>query len=210
MNGMIKKQPSRTWPIWVSKALQGVAYWVGHRQSLYSRHELSEGALTAEICNLIHANLQHPYLLRCEKLYRTFLPRDVRLPDKIAPNARADLSVWERFEDKNGRYRPRPRYVIEVKRASATRKRIDEELQRLAAVVERNERIRGFLFVIGERRRPDRFVSEEGEAKKKRIRVDGFSSKYSVLRVWVATRSFKDKDRAHYACLIEVARQLDR
>ncbi len=52
MKTKLKKQPS-----WVERALQGVAYWMGHRRCLYRDYPLSEGALVAEVCNLIYANL---------------------------------------------------------------------------------------------------------------------------------------------------------
>jgi len=40
-------------PRWTQRALQGVAYWMGHRRCLYRDYPLSEGALVAEVCNLI-------------------------------------------------------------------------------------------------------------------------------------------------------------
>src|SRR5450759_1842594 len=44
-------------PDWARQALQGVTYWMGHRRCFYRNHPLTEGALVAEICNLVHANL---------------------------------------------------------------------------------------------------------------------------------------------------------
>jgi hypothetical protein len=191
------------WPKWVAKALQGVAFWVGHRRSMYSSYALSEGALTAELCNLIYANLQKDYRLRCELSYEKFLPDGVK-PADIVSGKRVDLSVWKRYLVVNGRYRRRPIYVIEVKRANAGKTRIDQDLQRLAFVVKESDEIRAFLFVISEGKRPQRFVNERGHAKNKHVKIVGTNSTYSVLQVWKASRSFSSVEEAHYACLIEV------
>jgi hypothetical protein len=52
MTSKIKKQP-----LWIERAMQGGAYWMGHRRCLYRDYPLSDGALVAEVCNLIYANL---------------------------------------------------------------------------------------------------------------------------------------------------------
>ena len=40
---------------WLENALQGLAFWIGHRHSLFNGYPLVEGALVAEACNLIQA-----------------------------------------------------------------------------------------------------------------------------------------------------------
>jgi hypothetical protein len=42
-------------PDWARQALQGVTYWMGHRRCFYRNHPLTEGALVAEICNLVQS-----------------------------------------------------------------------------------------------------------------------------------------------------------
>jgi hypothetical protein len=191
------------YPKWAAKALQGVAFWVGHRQSMYSRYQLSEGALTAELCNLIHTNLPKDYRLRCELSYEKFFPADF-MPPEVVTGKRVDLSVWKRYEMASGRHGQRPEYVIEVKRANAGNNRINHDLQRLASVIEESEGIRGFLVVLSEGRLPSRFVSPNGRAKGGRVKIVGTKCKCSVVQVWKAARSFSRVDIAHYACLIEV------
>ena len=70
------KNTLEKWPYWVQRALQGVTYWIGHRRCLYRNYRLSEGALVAEVCNLIHANLSDQKLLMCEVQYSKLLHRD--------------------------------------------------------------------------------------------------------------------------------------
>lgn len=60
MKSKLQKQP-----VWVDRALQGVTYWMGHRRCLYRDYPLSEGALVAEVCNLIYANLPEALQLLC-------------------------------------------------------------------------------------------------------------------------------------------------
>jgi hypothetical protein len=71
-------------PRWTQRALQGVAYWMGHRRCLYRDYPLSEGALVAEVCNLIYANLPDHLELHCE-----VQPAPIRCPSSSSrSNAR--------------------------------------------------------------------------------------------------------------------------
>lgn len=88
-------------PVWAMQALQGVTYWIGHRRCLYRHYPLAEGALVAEICNLIHANLPDSLTLTCEVQYSKLLPNAPK-PEKggkekqiLMQRARADLVISE-------------------------------------------------------------------------------------------------------------------
>ncbi len=185
--------------------MQGLAFWVGHRRSIYSRHELSEGALTAELCNLIHANLpSRQYRLRCEEPYTKMLPTGITR-EEVTENAHIDLSVWERYiPDDSQTYKQRLRFAIEVKRASAKNARIDRDLKRLAAIVEERKKVRAFLCVVSEGTRPKRFTTGDGIRKAGRVSIEGTRSVYHVLAAKKASHLFNDRDQAHYACIIEV------
>ena len=189
------------WPSWIERALQGVAFWIGHRQSLYSDYPLSESAMVTEVCNLIHANLPHEYRLRCEVQYSE-LVTDWGDGGPLSERARVDLVVEERRRVGDAD-KERPLFVIEVKRAGAPRREIDKDLRRLAAVKSAVPYVRAFLFVISEGSRPIRFVSEFGQSilGKHKISVDAH---YRVRRTWKAAKAYKTKGSAHYACLLEV------
>jgi hypothetical protein len=190
-------------PIWFRKSLQGLAYWVGHRCSIYSGWALSEGALVAELCNLIHAHLSDAYTLRCEVSYPNFLKKSY---SHIGDKARVDLSVWRTVTDRDGKKRSRPRFAIEVKRAKSAKGRIDEDLQRLAAIAEESTGIRAFLCVVSEKHLPDRFVSSQGNRKLEPVPIVGTKSSYQVISVVKAAASFNREriDQAHYCCIVEV------
>jgi len=124
MKSKLKKQPK-----WVERALQGVAYWMGHRRCLYRDYPLSEGALVAEVCNLIYANLPKDLQLLCEVQYSDFVKRDP-LPKILQGKIRADLVIAEKPAPSDDK--PAPKFVIEVKRASASKSQINADLFRLA------------------------------------------------------------------------------
>ena len=82
-------------PEWSEKALQGLAFWIGHRHSLYPNYPLAEGALVGEACNLIQANLRADQILLCEEQYSRLMPGG-SWPAKLGPKSRADLAGEKR------------------------------------------------------------------------------------------------------------------
>ena len=77
---------------WMYISLQGLVFWIGHRHSLFSDYPLPEGALVAEACNLIQANLPSEKVLLPELLYRNLVPhaKDGSVKDQD-DRTRADL-----------------------------------------------------------------------------------------------------------------------
>jgi hypothetical protein len=188
-------------PNWATRALQGVTYWIGHRRCLYRQYPLAEGALVAELCNLIHANLHHNFLLTCEVQYTDLLDGRPK-PDILTQRARADLVISERPGRKDGE--PRPRFIIEVKRASAPKAQIDSDLQRLAAVKTTYRGVRTFMFLIAEAHRPKRFVDEDGKSRTGRHSIPDSPGYFRVRRTLKAAHAYTEVAHAQYACLLEV------
>jgi hypothetical protein len=195
------KSKGETWPSWVQKALQGVTYWIGHRRCLYRDYPLSEGALVAEVCNLIYANLPQNFELLCEVQYSRFVAGN-ELPEVLKGRVRADLVVAEKAN--GAQVEPIPRFIIEVKRASAPRAQMNADLCRLAAASCACHNIRAFLFVISEAKRPKRFVNKKGLSIPGQHKIPKSDAHYRVRRTWKAAHAFTKRERAQYACLIEV------
>lgn len=195
------KSRLKRWPSWAREALQGVTYWIGHRRCLYRDYALSEGALVAETCNLIYANLPDDFVLLCEVQYSRLVGHDEK-PTELTERARADLVVAEK--EIGAGTEPIPRFVIEVKRAAAPRAQIDADLRRLAAVSRVRPNLRTFLLVIAEAERPERFVNKEGKSIVGEHEIPKCDGHYRVRRTWKAAHAFQKRDRAQYACLIEV------
>ena len=192
-------------PDWAKQALQGVTFWMGHRRCFYRRHPLTEGAMIAEICNLIHANLPHGLELTCEVLYAKLLPEKPTEKEKdqiLTELARADLVVSAGPLDTDGV--PKPKFIIEVKRGSTPNSEIDSDLRRLAEAKHRFPKAQAFLFVISEAERPDRFVNEKGMSRKKDFPIPKSKGHFRVRGTAKAAHAFTKRDRAQYACLIEV------
>ena len=190
-------------PRWVDRALQGITYWIGHRRALYSGYALGESALVAEMCNMIYAHLSSSqHLLRCEVQYTELVNGPVTTTTLTA-KARADIVVSKKINGK--REGATPQYVIEVKRASASNKQIDNDLRRLAIVKRQHPSLTTYLIVIAEADRPKRFVDANGSASPHIYRIPDTAQLYRVRRVFKAAQTFKNPERAQYACLIEVS-----
>lgn len=189
-----------TLPRWVAPALQGLAFWIGHRRALYSDYPLGESALVAELCNLIQRHLPSSKHLRCEVQYAELKVKS----EWLGPLARMDLLVSLR--PKAPETQLTPEVAIEVKRASAAKALIDSDFKRLAALKAANPNMRAFLVVVAEASRPKQFVNEDGDAVSKSQPIPNTDYRYKVRRVLKASHTFKP-DRLHhaqYACLVEV------
>ena len=195
------------WPLWSEKALQGLAFWIGHRHSLYQHYPLGESALVAETCNLIFANLGPGEVLLCERQYTQLMP-DGAWPSAHGAKSRADLAVVTGLTHSQAEGQRSLRgylsAVIEVKRASAPKAQIDQDLKRLAIFKHANPDVRALLFVVAEAQRPKRFVASEGRAILGKNNISGADAHYRVRRACKAAAAFSGKESAHYACIIEV------
>jgi hypothetical protein len=179
---------------------------MGHRRALYWGYPLSEGALVAEACNLIYANLGDGERLLCEERYSHLVPHG-RWPACLGPKARADLVVVAAREVKAaepGGLLSSASVVVEVKRASAGSVQIDRDLKRLAALKAENSGVRALLFLVSEARRPTRFVSTKGVASRTRPRIPTTAFHYAVRSVKKAASTFVRVGSANYVCVIEV------
>lgn len=194
--------------LWLEHALQGLAFWIGHRHSLFRDYPLAEGALVAEACNLIQANLPHSLVLFPECLYKNLTPNTQPVAG-IGAKARADLVLCDSAAKplgREGHIAAYTRFVIEVKRGNASVQSMNDDLARLHSFLE-NAAVgtRCFLLVVSESRAPSRFV-KDGKSKLGAHEIPGTSGKFHVRRSVKAAASFSGKESAHYVCLIEIFR----
>ena len=95
---------------------------------------------------------------------------------------------------------------MEVKRGSAAKAAIDEDLKRLHAFLRVSQtNARCFLIVVSESKAPHRFVSE-GASRRGTHGIPGCEGCFHVRRTVKAAASFSNKTSAHYVCLLEVFR----
>lgn len=191
---------------WLEAALQGLAFWIGHRHSMYRHYPLPEGALVAEACNLIQANLSDSFLLFPECMYRNLVAKNQTV-DGVANQARADLVICDQAAggiDRDANLSKHVRFVFEVKRGSSNAQSIDEDLFRLhRLLLVSDSNVRGFLVVVAESRAPTRFV-KNGKSILGKHDIPRTDGHYRVRRSVKAAASFSGTESAHYVCLIEV------
>lgn len=193
---------------WLEHALQGLAFWIGHRHSLFKDYPLSEGALVAEACNLIQANLPPELILLPECMYKNLVSTHTRV-EGVGGMARADLVLCRteaRGIGRDGNLSAHTAFVIEVKRGSSSRRSIDVDLKRLHSYLKvATQGTRCFLFVISESSAPKRFVTD-GKSILRHFEIPGCDGHFRVRRTVKAAASFSGKKTAHYVCLLEVFR----
>lgn len=191
---------------WLEHALQGLSFWIGHRHSLFNSYPLTEGALVAEACNLIQANLPHHLILLPECMYKNLVPPKTSIKE-VSGNSRADLVICSdnaKMTGREGNISQYVKFIIEVKRASAPNSEINRDLTRLHNYLKSTQNgSRAFLFVVSESLAPRRFV-KNGKSWLGTHQIPKCNGHYRVRRTVKAAASFSGKLSAHYVCLIEV------
>jgi len=197
------RMPAR--PDFLVRALQGLAFWMGHRHAYFRSYPLSESALVTEACNLINANLKRGQILRPEVLYRRLA--NVSETD-LSELARADLTILDAKapDPYTNDVSEAVQFVIEVKRGSAADSLIDEDLRRLYRFLQVGRPgVRAFLIVASESKLPDRFVDpDKGVSRLHPHVIPNTDGVYHVRRTVKAATSFEKKENAHFICLCEV------
>lgn len=193
-------------PRFLENALQGLAFWIGHRHSLFRSYPLPEGAIVAEACNLIQANLSDTLELRPECQYQRLVRPGTPL-NGIGDMARADLVIFSRHGGNDlSNDSDRVHFVIELKRGSAAKANIDNDLKRLYTFLNGTQtNARAFLILVSESKAPPRFVIG-GKSQLGSHSIPGSQGCFHVRRTVKAAASFSNKHSAHYVCLIEVFR----
>ncbi len=193
---------------WLEHALQGLAFWIGHRHSFFNTYPLTEGALVAEACNLIQANIPRDLILLPECLFRN-LVADGTVIDQVTGQSRADLVLCSEEAKpigREGNISDHVCFVIEVKRGSATTREIDSDLARLYHYLHASHvDARAFLIVISESSAHRRFV-KDGKSILGVHAIPNCDGHFRVRRTVKAAASFSGKESAHYVSLIEVFR----
>lgn len=135
---MAKKKPIKFLPIpnWTSDVLQGVTFWMGYRRSYFKDYPLLEGAIVAELCNLLSSKLNPDSDGRvfCEVPISNLIQDHTSRVER--DTIRYDLLIAKENKPvRNSRqhnFFDSASIVIEVKRGSASRDDVGSDLQRLA------------------------------------------------------------------------------
>ena len=194
-------------PRFLVDALQGLAFWIGHRHALFRGYPLAEGALVAEACNLIQANLPPDLVLQCECMYKNLVPSSEQ-NDQYYGQLRADLVLCTsgaKSTERGDNISSYVKFVIEVKRGSAPKTEIDVDLRKLHDFLKNSsDNARAYLIVVSEKAAHQRFVRDDGTSKRHSQKIPDCNGCYHVRRTVKAAASFKGIETANYVHLIEV------
>lgn len=83
-------------------ALQGLAFWIGYRKSLFYDYPISESALVAEACSLIQSGKFRELVLLPERMYKDLVPPN-NAHQEESERSRADLVICCKSAKSNGR-----------------------------------------------------------------------------------------------------------
>jgi hypothetical protein len=175
--------------VWLEHALQGLAFWIGHRHSLFRDYPLSEGALVAEACNLIQANLPHELVLMPECMYKNLVKAGTKVQG-VGDLARVDLVLCDaaaKAIGREGNVSAYTKFAIEVKRGNASAQSVDEDLTRLHSYLHvAAHGTRCLLFIVSESLAPRRFV-KGGQSILGAHPIPGCNGTFRVRRVGVGS-----------------------
>ena len=175
---------------------------MGHRRALYREYPLGESAMAAELCNLLFANLPPGNKIVCEVQYSKLL----NVPDEeteFTEKSRVDLCVCASVA-KGDDPLTKVQFVLELKRGSASKSAVNNDLRRLLEIKKSRPDVRAFLLLISEGKRPIRFVTEKSFAVRKKLPIPEADGHCFVRAVMKAVPAVNSLDNAHYACAIEV------
>ena len=196
----IQNNTLSTIPYWADNLLQGLVFYIGYKSKMYWNYDIMEGTIADEMCVLLNANFH-----KGEKALREVKYREIHQQEN--PDAtRCDIVIAQPFNlNDEEQLTKNISAIIEIKRYKKDNdKLIMNDLNRVLKAVIENQAIRGFVIVVAQHRRPHNFVNEEGSANRKKFNLDNDLGIAKVRRVCKAATSYKKKESASYACLIEV------
>lgn len=152
-------------PRYWQKVLQALAYWIAYKKEYFHDHLLSEGAIVAELTQLLSANTDSNQRVECERMYKHFCT-------SISENIRADIVVGVKPEKTQKEKEEKKRKlisltelteVIEVKRYETDFKGIEkdfEKLDKLKILKTAKPSLRLFQVIVDQNSRPQKLMNE--------------------------------------------------
>ena len=146
--------------------LQGLSYWIAYKRQYFSRHLLPEGAIVAELTQLLSANIETGMKIECERMYKSFGYKEFG-------QGRMDIAIGkitdtEKAKAKKGKRRStidELHEMVEVKRYEGDKKKLFKDMEKLALVSDENNEVRKFLVVVGQNKLPDLFFTDKHKVR---------------------------------------------
>ena len=191
----------------IEDSLQGLAFWMGYRNTICHEYIFNEYSLVEEFSFLLKSLLGKEYTIKREEPYSKHFSKikggkmDLFITDKDGKEKYAVIEAkrWRVKDITNQKGEKEERYI--------TDNEIERDIIRLAKVKKGDNDIPCFFILISERARPAEFVGENGKAVKKEFKKKVENLEYST-RILKASASFEKKENAYYCCLVEILKKV--
>ncbi len=200
-----------TIPKYWNSTLQALCYWIAYRKEYFYGNLMPEGAIVAELTQLLSTNCDSSLRIECERMYKDFGSND-------DSNARMDICIGKRvissvLDSKMKKAQHHQKFLekddlfeaIEVKRYEGDIKRLYEDMEKLGKFkVAEQQPIRRFLVVAGQRELPTEFFNKKHNLIRKNI-YKGDAKIVAIPRISKKAYSTKkDSSKGVFAVLIEI------
>lgn len=205
-------------PFYISNAMQGLAYWIRYRRSLYKYYSLSEYVVVAEFCTLLQAKLNTKEFVLCEKQYRNFL----LTPPSDLEKSRIDITIAEisknskikkdelfstNNKQENGFLKDVAKVVFEVKMYDS-HEDLKKDFKRLKKIKKENkDKVITYFMLVSENKLPVEFVdAETGRqlADIKKYKENEYRLNVVMVKKALGGYGKKALSKGTFICLIEV------
>lgn len=147
-------------PQYWSPVLQALAHWIAYKKQYYHGHLLSEGAIVAELTQLLSAKIDTNFKIQCERMYKDFVRSlndqtrvDIVIGDKLKVTTKGKLKV-DGLTD-----------IIEVKRYEGQFSKIEDDFEKLAVLKDACSEARLFQVIVGQHILPDKLFTDNHNVK---------------------------------------------
>lgn len=181
-------------PKYYAPVLQAITHWVAYKREYFHNHLLPEGAIVAELTQLLSAKIDFKHRIDCEVMYKD-------IDNSIAKSIRADITISKTVDGKEPQ-----KDVVEVKRYENKDdfNKILDDSEKLA-ILSKSPNIRLFQIVVGQRKQPTELITSNNNAKKGNLYKRG---KDIDVRARICKKAYsctkKDTASGVYALLLEI------
>ena len=192
--------------IYWGPALQGLVYWIAYKQQYFDGHLLPEGAIVAELSQLLSVHIPNDKKVECERLYKDLNP-------SLQKNIRADIIIADK-PPKDSEYSTLIKKIpasfwtdiIEVKRYEQTYKNIESDSQKLIQLYTDTNSRNLYQVIVGQGELPEEFFTDDFNLRSKNVFTQ--SDRIDV-RCRMSKKAYSTKrknQKGVFAVLLEVSR----
>ncbi len=141
-------------PYW-GPVLQGVSHWIAYKKQYFDGHLLLEGAIIAEVTQLLSSKLDNSLRLNCEIMYKDIF-------EQLSSQKRCDLVIYQKGEDYSC-----VKEVVEVKRFEISKKNenlkeIQKDMEKLSQLLHMSPQVSLYIAVFGQHKLPSEYFGPKG------------------------------------------------